>query len=260
MTVYTKKYISIVIIVISIVVISCKTVEEPPPPIIQVPVEIIDDLDIAGSAWIRSLEGTFAANQADFEGFHLTEDGLLLYINIYSMTGNTWNIEGDKLTMTSQSGSEQESEKTMYRSSLKNNTLTLYSDGGDPEGISYERIDPTQNKPDWKWILQYLKKPEAIVEPDEFLPYFELAKTDSGYRIHGFAGVNQFNGTVKTEKDTWHTGLISSTMMAGPFLDYEQLFLKTLEAADRFLRIKNHLFLYTGTEITAHLTKSKYTN
>ncbi len=74
---------------------------------------------------------------------------------------------------------------------------------------------------------------------------------NGGYR--GCAGVNSYFGTAKIDYETHaiHFGDAGVTMMAGPGMEYEQLYLKTLRTVDRFSFSDDDLYLYSGNTMVA---------
>lgn len=76
---------------------------------------------------------------------------------------------------------------------------------------------------------------------------------DENGRVAGCAGVNNyFSGNPVIEKDgDIDFERLGSTMMAGPGLEYEALYLKTLDEADDFAIIGNKLYLYDDNVVIA---------
>ncbi len=76
---------------------------------------------------------------------------------------------------------------------------------------------------------------------------------DAEGKVSGCAGVNRyFSGKSPIEKDgEIDFGPVGSTMMAGPGLQYESLYLKTLDEADRFSIEEDILYLYDDDQIVA---------
>ena len=79
---------------------------------------------------------------------------------------------------------------------------------------------------------------------------------DENGKVAGCAGVNRyFSGKPALEND-WDIdfGMMGSTMMAGPGLQYESLFLKTLDEADNFAIVDGKLYLYDDNNVIAVFT------
>lgn len=208
---------------------------------------------LSGTAWLKPIcdmpgEGLFPA-----EGFFLAGDGTLLFINIFSMCGDRWELKEDRLFMYSHTERYPEPEPDIYNLHWEGDSLTLSHEEGTGEGIAYTRVHNPDAAPEGVWNLQYLRNSEGIDVPDEQMPSFEILPEGDAWRIGGFSGVNRFFGSLDLSSGLWNGGPFMSTMMAGPYLDYEQLFLQTIETADRYFRIENYLFLFSGTEAVAFL-------
>lgn len=79
---------------------------------------------------------------------------------------------------------------------------------------------------------------------------------DENGKVAGCAGVNRyFSGKPALENDgDIDFGMMGSTMMAGPGLQYESLFLKTLDEADNFAIVDSKLYLYDDNNVIAVFT------
>ena len=79
---------------------------------------------------------------------------------------------------------------------------------------------------------------------------------DENGKVAGCAGVNRyFSGKPALENDgDIDFGMMGSTMMAGPGLQYESLFLKTLDEADNFAIVEGKLYLYDDNNVIAVFT------
>ena len=79
---------------------------------------------------------------------------------------------------------------------------------------------------------------------------------DENGKVAGCAGVNRyFSGKPALENDgDIDFGMMGSTMMAGPGLQYESLFLKTLDEADNFAIVDGKLYLYDDNNVIAVFT------
>ncbi len=75
----------------------------------------------------------------------------------------------------------------------------------------------------------------------------------SSGRFNGCAGVNNYTGTATLDVDarTIKFGNPGVTRMAGPGLEYEQLYLKTLAGVDSYQIADDDLYLYDGNTIVA---------
>ena len=79
---------------------------------------------------------------------------------------------------------------------------------------------------------------------------------DENGKVAGCAGVNRyFSGKPALENDgDIDFGMMGSTMMAGPGLQYESLFLKTLDEADNFAIVDGKPYLYDDNNVIAVFT------
>ncbi len=82
------------------------------------------------------------------------------------------------------------------------------------------------------------------------ISYIEMKATGHGeYAVHGNAGVNVFNGTVKFDGNKYDPGNWAVTKMMGPpaVQEFEDLFLEAMMAGDVF-EIKNGELMIRSTE------------
>ena len=106
----------------------------------------------------------------------------------------------------------------------------------------------------WNIAQVYGQAIDSIEKTDKrpFLEFDADKKT-----VHGNAGCNIVNGGF-TQKEglpaSLEFGQLISTMMAGPGLQYESLFLKTLDEADNFAIVDGKLYLYDDNNVIAVFT------
>ena len=252
-----RRVLSITSLILTVLLIlSCRSSSDIRQKTLPVNYAPLTEESLAGTAWTRPVCGMPGEGQFSEEGFYLAGDGALLYLNIFSMTGDRWELKEGKLFLYSHTERYPEPEPVIYDLRLEENTLTLYPEENTGEGIVYSRGQNPDAVPEGAWTLQYLRNPEGIAIPDEEMPYFEIQADEDAWRIGGFSGVNRFFGSLEFSGGSWKGCPFMSTMMAGPYLEYEQLFLKTLESTDRYLRIDNALFLFSGTEAAAFLQRN----
>lgn len=78
--------------------------------------------------WVRPI-----ATQPGDEGYHLYEDGKLKFINMYSMIGDTWELNGDTLTLFAHTERYPTPVPMIYRIiSLSDSTLELVPENAAP--------------------------------------------------------------------------------------------------------------------------------
>ena len=105
----------------------------------------------------------------------------------------------------------------------------------------------------WTLDLNSLKG----ADPQRVKPAKDITLTfDENGKVAGCAGVNRyFSGKPALENDgDIDFGMMGSTMMAGPGLQYESLFLKTLDEADNFAIVDGKLYLYDDNNVIAVFT------
>ena len=75
-------------------------------------------------------------------------------------------------------------------------------------------------------------------------------------QIAGCAGVNRYFGpaTIDEKKGTFKTGALGATKMAGPGMQYEDLYLRLLSKVDSYLIKDGKLFLKSGKDTLAVFT------
>lgn len=195
------------------------------------------------SVWLRPVEGPVA-----FDGFYLAADGRLLLINIFSMTGDRWAWEKDTLTLWTHTERYPKPMPVKYRIKRDGATLSLRGPSGSSAG-SYEAASEAARLSGARWRPVFLLNPQGF-NPPTGPPVFIQFDPDPP-RAHGFGGVNQFQGSYRTDGIAIKIGPLGATMMSGPGLDYEMLFFSVLSRSDTFLIARGMLFLYQGAEITA---------
>lgn len=105
------------------------------------------------------------------------------------------------------------------------------------------------------WILDINSLKGADSQWDKPAKDITLTFDENG-KVAGCAGVNRyFSGKPALENDgDIDFGMMGSTMMAGPGLQYESLFLKTLDEADNFAIVDGKLYLYDDNNVIAVFT------
>lgn len=201
--------------------------------------------DLVGVPWLRQFETSPEA----FDGFCLKPDGRLLFINIFSMTGDSWELEGSRLTLSSHTGRYPEPVPTDYVVRKEEEGILLSGSEGS-EGIVYLAEMPITDFGDKPWIPFYVENPKGFTLPEGVVPFLEFDMENG--MIRGFGGVNRFRGSFEMSAEgDLKVGPLASTMMAGPGMDYEGAFLSALDRADCVLGVRGLLFFYRGTEIVA---------
>lgn len=119
-------------------------------------------------------------------------------------------------------------------------------------GCSYLCQDNTNQLKNSAWTLDLTSLQGA--NPSWVKPANDITLIfDEQGKVSGCAGVNRyFSGKSPIEKDgEIDFGPMGTTMMAGPGLEYEALYLKTLDEADNFKVEEDILYLYDDNQIVA---------
>ena len=105
------------------------------------------------------------------------------------------------------------------------------------------------------WTLDINSLKGADSQWDKPAKDITLTVAENG-KVARCAGVNRyFSGKPALENDgDIDFGMMGSTMMAGPGLQYESLFLKTLDEADNFAIVDGKLYLYDDNNVIAVFT------
>lgn len=199
--------------------------------------------DLMEICWLRQFEASSRA----FDGFYLKDDGRLLFINIFSMTGDHWALEGDHLILSSHTGRYPEPFPVDYAVRKEGERIILSASGGS-EAIAYKAEEGMTDPGGKRWVPFYVENPEGFVLPEDTVPFLEFDMEEK--MVRGFGGVNRFQGAFEMSGKSGLTiGSLATTRMAGPGMEYEGLFLSVLGRADTVLTVRGMLFLYRGTTI-----------
>ena len=232
-----KQFATLVACLALLISLACSTVHAPE----------IDSLE--GIGWLRSF------GDGGEDGFYLAEDGRLLYLNIFSMTGDRWERDGAKLTMSSHTERYPEPQKINYTYTRKGATLSLLMEDGE-KPIEYKAAAIENKLDDTRWAPGYVKSPGSSAKPEGEAIYLQFDVENK--KVSGFAGVNRFQGGYET---TGAIGIKIGPLMAtkkfGPGMEYEEEFLRNIQSADTFLILDGTLCLYEGTTIVAAFSSEK---
>ncbi|MDC7239644.1 MAG: META domain-containing protein [Spirochaetales bacterium] len=211
--------------------------------------------ELAGTLWLTPICGMPSEGDFAEEGFFLSEDGSLKYVNIFSMTGDAWRFDEEGLVLTSHTERYPEGDERVLSLVKKDGVISESPVKGEDEMTppSARRLLP--EIPEGRWVISVMPNPESVSEDYESAPYMEITDDESGLRIRGNGGVNGFGGSLALDGFSWKSGPMMRTMMAGPGLSYEDLFMLNLDRADSYLLIDDSLFLYEGTELILILAK-----
>lgn len=212
--------------------------------------EQISALELHNTIWLSPLCGMPSENQYENEGFFLAEDGSVLFVNIFSMTGDSWNLEGNDLTLYSHTERYPEAKPVNYSLIKKDGISSIKPVEGETEMIQPSAHKITPQIPEGRWLLSTMLNPENAAADPEQRAYIELVQNEDGSMVlQGHGSVNNFRAFLTLENFDWETGPMMRTLMAGPALEYEDLFMKNLDQINRYLYLDDFLFLYNETEL-----------
>lgn len=190
--------------------------------------------DITG-AWVRSL-----SEDMGVAGLYLHQNGSLRLINIFSMQGDSWSLEGDRLTLFTHTERYPQPEPDVY-------TVRILSDkkmvlARQEAEIEYRRPVSGKDLLATRWLASYVPGPPAEAEPEQEVSF----NLQSDGRIEGFAGCNKFSGSYIVSKETVRIGSFQSTNMFCPAMKVEDNLFRALEETEEFLIVEDQLCLYKG--------------
>jgi len=243
-----------------IALIACQSAEAPETVSIASPLESEAlNLDLEGTAWILEPEETLEF--PGYRGFYLGRDGRLLLINFPDAIGDRWENQEDSLSLSFLDGFPE----LMNTPLAQNFHITVDStENGLPEHIRLvpENSSNTVEIPLTRgsaevslvenyWILKVLAGSEDVHWPSSADVYMILLPGEDSLGILGHGGVNRFRGDVEIGEESFRVGLLASTLMSGPYLDFENRYTLGLMSVNRYVQVGFNLFLYSDTTATA---------
>lgn len=239
---------------ILIVLIACQSNEESKPILIDPPPESRTvNLDLEGLPWIFELEQT--PEFPGYRGFYLGKDGRLLLINFPDAIGDKWEIQGDLLSLSFLQGAAVPMDAPhsfhvivdSVEDGLPMHIRLIPAYNHSAKEIPLIRgsaeIDLVENY----WLLKALVGSEDLQWPIDTDVHMILLPGKNGLGILGHGGVNLFSGGVEIGDETFKVGLLASTLMAGPHLDFEDRYTSGLMNVNRYVQVDFNLFLYSDT-------------
>ncbi|MDC7232084.1 MAG: META domain-containing protein [Spirochaetales bacterium] len=218
--------------------------------------ETFSEEELANTLWTSPICGMPAEGCYGKDGYFLAEDGSLLYINIFSMTGDRWEIDGDQLVLYSHTEGYPEPSPVSYPLVRRDGVPAIRPVSGEEEQLppAAEKLDP--RVPEGRWLLRNMLNPENHEVNPETPVFLEIrTEEQGGYFLFGSGGVNTFRGNLQLEDFSWSTGPLMSTMMAGPGLEYEDLVMRNMDRVSRYILLEDFLFLYDHKELIMVLGK-----
>jgi len=244
----------------AIALIACQSTETPEPLSITPPPEPrAVNPDLGGSAWIFELEET--SEFPGYRGFYLGRDGRLLLINFPDATGDRWKIQGNLLSLSFLQGAPELMNTPLTHNfyiianSAENDLLghiRLISEySSDTMGIPLTRGSAEVDLVENYWLLKTLAGFEDVHRPMDTDIHMVLLPGRNGLGIVGHGGVNRFRGDVELKDEVFRVGPLASTLMNGPYLDFENRYTSALMSVNRYVQVDFNLFLYADTRAIA---------
>lgn len=212
--------------------------------------ENISAEELHNTIWLGPICGMPSEGQYANEGFFLAEDGSLLFVNIFSMTGDSWTLDGNKLNLSSHTERYPDSQTNIYQLKKTDGIAHVSPVEGDSEMIQPSAQKLIPQIPEGRWLISTMLNPENAAIDPERPAYLEVIKNEDGsIDLQGNGSVNNYRAVLQLDTFNWETGPIMRTLMAGPALAYEDLFMQNLEQINSYLYLDDFLFLYQGTEL-----------
>lgn len=218
--------------------------------------ETITSEELHNTLWLSPLCGMPGEGSFGKEGFFLADDGSLLFVNIFSMTGDSWSLEENILTLNSHTERYPEPSSVDYPIRMVDGVAGIIPVEEELEILPPTAVEITASIPEGRWFIANILNPDNAAADSVEPAYIDIAKDGEGLvMISGNGGVNNFRGSLDLEGFLWKSGPYMRTLMAGPGLAYEDLLMNTLDRVSRFLLVEDYLFLYEGTELILVLNK-----
>ncbi|MGB3225873.1 MAG: META domain-containing protein [Desulforhopalus sp.] len=191
--------------------------------------------DITG-AWVRPIPGI-----AGVDGIFLHPDGRLRLINIFSMQGDSWTLEEEKLTLFTHTERYSQPVADVYKIQIISADKMVLA----RHDLTIEYRRPTTGKAliATQWVASYI--PGTSAEPEQEV-FFTMRHDGS---IEGFAGCNKFSGPYVVSGENLKIGPLISTRMFCPAMAVEDNFFRILGISDEFLIVEDQLYLYNRNSI-----------
>jgi META domain len=214
--------------------------------------------ELQNTIWLSPICGMPSEGQYGNEGFFLAEDGSVLFVNIFSMTGDSWTLDGNDLKIYSHTERYPDPNPVNYPL-IKTDGIARIS----PVDGENEMIQPSAQKiipqiPEGRWLISTMLNPESAAADPEHPAYMVVVKNEDGsVAVQGNGSVNNYRAVLKFDDFSWETGPLMRTLMAGPALEYEDLFMKNLDRINHYLYLDDFLFLYHESELLLVMQKDQ---
>lgn len=191
-------------------------------------------------AWVRDIEG-----QKGKDGYYFTQNNSLRLINVFSMTGDRWELQGESLTIWTHTERYPNPEPLNFQiTELTPDKLVLLN--GSQE-MMYQRPDHTTDLINTRWVVSFLS---GVSSPNSTAGDVYIRFVDDK-KVEGFSGCNRFFGGYETEGNSLTFGPVAGTRMFCPDMEVEDTLLKMLAGRLDLMIISDHLYLYKETKLQA---------
>jgi len=217
------------------------------------------NLNLEGTAWILKLEET--SEFPGYRGFYLGRDGRLLLINFPDAIGDRWEMQGDLLSLSFLQGVPELMNTPLTHnfyvavdnteSSLPEHIRLIPEYRGNAMGIPLTRGSAEINLVENYWLLKALAGSEDVRWPIDADVYMILLPGENDLGILGHGGVNRFWGDIEIGEEIFKVGPLASTLLNGPYLDFENRYTSGLMSVNRYVQVDFNLFLYSDTTAIA---------
>lgn len=191
-------------------------------------------------AWIKDIEG-----QKGQDGYYFDQNNSLHTINIFSITGDRWELQEDKLTLWTYTERYPNPEPISYQiTELTPDKLVLLNGS---EKMVYQRPDHTTDLVNTRWVVSFLpgmSSPKSATG-DVYFRFVDSKK------IEGFSGCNRFFGGYEAGTNSLSFGPIAGTRMFCPDMEVENTLLKMLAGNLDFIIVSDNLYLYKESKLQA---------
>ena len=270
----------LILLALSVFFFSCAGVEEPPavmPEPVREPAPARNPVtvDWAGTTWILpDPPDAEPRRHPDYRGFHLGRDGRLLLVNLDSATGNTWSAEGGRLRLDLMEGVpeipvegvflayavEEEDAANPGAPAAAGNDAASADHGipgrirlvpealPDSEGLILERAEVNKDLVFNHWVPMTMRDGGTVPWPaGREIHLMLLSDGKGGLGVLGYGGENRFHGSVVVGDEDFIVGAIAMTKRFGPASAFEKLYVGHVDAADRYVQVRDDLYLYDDT-------------
>ncbi len=204
---------------------------------------VIEHADIVDRVWLRTSNDINGIN-----GFFTGREGQLLLIDVRLKDGLYWELKENQLLLSFRTENQATPQSLEYHPLMFEGKLRLAEDSSEESAAYAAKVlqEPLRNV---QYYPIYFRE-AAAASPDREEPAAYLQLDTDNRSLRGFGGVNNFFGSYQ-RKDAvgFNVGTITSTMMAGPGMEYEARFMQCLEQSDAILAVEKRLFFYHDSRL-----------